>query len=158
MGMYTNPPEKCNLCGCEIKKLFYDFTVPRVGSWANGCHSCFRAYRGRLGVGLGQKYRKEKDGNFWKEGTFPQPTVKERRLAEWNEHVEANPHLKDDSAGRTCRPRPRTLLRLQMNFDLTGVDKTNSDDRMKMKLLGLTEEEIDTIPPYEPEPDGPEDD
>lgn len=67
---YVAPPKACDLCHCEIKTVFYDFRIPGDGRWANGCHNCFHARQGKLGVGNGQKYRLEADGHYWKEGTY----------------------------------------------------------------------------------------
>ena len=46
---------------------FFDFKVPSVGQWVNGCKACFVSYGGRLGTGLGQRYVKQ-DGKFIKVG------------------------------------------------------------------------------------------
>lgn len=58
------PPSHCDICKTELGTEFYDFRVPTVGQWANGCKACFKRYGGRLGTGLGQKYVRQDDGKF----------------------------------------------------------------------------------------------
>lgn len=60
-------PSKCDICKAELSTEFFDFKVPSVGQWANGCKACFVSYGGRLGTGLGQRYAKQ-DGKFIKVG------------------------------------------------------------------------------------------
>jgi hypothetical protein len=53
----------CDLCSGSMAKasVMYDATLPGVG-WCNCCHSCFQAYRGKLGEGRGQKYKRTPEG------------------------------------------------------------------------------------------------
>ena len=60
-------PSKCDICEAELSAEFFDFKVPSVGQWANGCPACFKRQGGRLGTGLGQRYVKQ-DGKFIKVG------------------------------------------------------------------------------------------
>ena len=60
-------PSKCDICKAELSTEFFDFKVPSVGQWANGCPACFKRQGGRLGTGLGQQYAKQ-DGKFIKVG------------------------------------------------------------------------------------------
>lgn len=47
---------KCQICEGPIGSVFYDFSIPWMGSWAIGCHGCFTKLGGKLGTGAGQKY------------------------------------------------------------------------------------------------------
>lgn len=63
----TKPkPPKCDACGGSIGTVFYDARLE--GRWGNYCHYCFYAYGGKLGVGNGQKYKKQVDGIYLKVG------------------------------------------------------------------------------------------
>lgn len=132
---YTNPPSNCDLCGCAIKKVFYDFSVPGDGRWGNGCHSCFRARGGKLGIGRGQKYRKEEDGNFWQPGDYTN---------------RAQPVGHRMAVG--------AVLAFKVETNITGADPRNQNDRAKLRELGMTEEEIDGLPLPAPPLDEVEDD
>lgn len=60
-------PSKCDICEAELSTEFFDFKVPSVEQWANGCPACFKRKAGRLGTGLGQRYVKQ-DGKLIKVG------------------------------------------------------------------------------------------
>ena len=49
-------PVNCQICGEILSLYFVDFKT-RSGLWAIGCVPCFEKESGRLGVGLGQKFR-----------------------------------------------------------------------------------------------------
>lgn len=66
-------PEKCDLHGTsfasrsclqKIGNQFIDGFVPGA-SWANMCPACAGHNRVRFGTGLGQRYRKAKDGEWY---------------------------------------------------------------------------------------------
>ena len=63
---YINPPKVCDLCGGKIGTVLYDFSIPPTYRWGNTCHGCFQANNGKLGTGLGQKYRVAEDGKYYK--------------------------------------------------------------------------------------------
>lgn len=121
MTTYTNPSATCDLCGRSIGKVFYDFSLPGDGRWANGCPPCFRAHKGKLGVGRGQKYVRSSDGSYVKDTTIED---KERKLP----------------------ARKLTLIEDRRSFDLTGIDPTNAIDRTHLRAIGLSESEIDALP------------
>ena len=50
------PPTHCDTCHTNITDEFYDARLPRLGGWANVCHTCFIQYGCSLGVGYGQHY------------------------------------------------------------------------------------------------------
>lgn len=56
---------ECDVCGKEIKKTLYDAKTV-YGPWATMCESCFRKIGVGMALGLGQKYKKNKDGEFEK--------------------------------------------------------------------------------------------
>ena len=51
--------------GTPIGTVFYDAPT-RMGPWATMAHESWQQYRrtAMLGIGLGQKYRKQKDGRW----------------------------------------------------------------------------------------------
>lgn len=56
------PPESCDICGISIKEEFVDGKTA-LGPWACMCLGCHRDSGGKLGLGLGQKYKL--DGTRW---------------------------------------------------------------------------------------------
>ena len=52
-------------CDIEIKNEFIDGATI-FGPWANMCPTCHAQFGTGLGLGLGQRYRKAVDGNFYK--------------------------------------------------------------------------------------------
>jgi hypothetical protein len=58
-------PDKCQICQMEMsgEHEFYDFRT-FIGSWADGCVSCWYAHGTGLGTGKGQKYERQDDGTF----------------------------------------------------------------------------------------------
>ena len=58
-------PEKCDICGLPIKKVFIDGAT-RYGPWGNMCPSCHVLDGCGLGVGHGQKYELAADGVWHK--------------------------------------------------------------------------------------------
>lgn len=60
-----SPVKTCQCCNGSMAKatVMYDANLRGVG-WCNCCHACFQAYRGKLGVGLGQKYRRQPSGQW----------------------------------------------------------------------------------------------
>ena len=51
-------PSKCDLCGKEDLKEFYD-AMTKMGPWGCICKKCFKTHGIGLGTGLGQYYIKE---------------------------------------------------------------------------------------------------
>jgi hypothetical protein len=52
-----NPPEQCDLCGAGLEDVFYDAKT-HGGPWGFLCVRCFKAHGIGLGMGRGQKYRR----------------------------------------------------------------------------------------------------
>jgi hypothetical protein len=63
-------PEKCDICAAPIDIRFFEAKTQLRGMWANMCFSCHALGPGlgRLGNGLGQEYKKQKDGKWLKVG------------------------------------------------------------------------------------------
>lgn len=63
------PPETCDTCLTLIDDEFIDGKTG-MGPWACMCPTCFTLGPGlgRLGTGLGQKYKKQADGKWLKVG------------------------------------------------------------------------------------------
>lgn len=59
---YGEPPDRCQLCDCEIDAVFIDGVVAGAG-WAFMCEKCHVKNGIGLGVGRGQKY--QFDGTNW---------------------------------------------------------------------------------------------
>lgn len=57
---HANPPTRCDVCGAPITDEFVDGKT-KMGPWADMCPGCFSAYGVGLGVGRGQRYRREAD-------------------------------------------------------------------------------------------------
>lgn len=55
---------KCAKCGHECKTLLHDAKHPTYGSWGVFCTSCFRSIGAKLGIGHGQKYRRNDEGRY----------------------------------------------------------------------------------------------
>lgn len=49
-------PDNCNLCHRKFEAVFYDASIPSIGSWGLLCHNCFTSCGCKLGTGCGQKY------------------------------------------------------------------------------------------------------
>jgi len=58
-------PER-DLVGYPITSVFYDARIGRTGPWAILSHASFLTYECKLGLGFGQKYRKQADGRWLK--------------------------------------------------------------------------------------------
>ena len=56
---------KCDFCGCEISNTLID-GMTHIGSWAVMCPKCHKIHGVGLGVGKGQKYTKDSEGDFVK--------------------------------------------------------------------------------------------
>ena len=56
---------KCDFCGCEITTSLVD-GMTNNGQWAVMCPKCHKIHGVGLGVGKGQKYVKDSDGDFVK--------------------------------------------------------------------------------------------
>ena len=56
-----DPPDRCQLCDCEITDAFIDGVVAGAG-WAFMCVSCHKKYGVGLGTGRGQHYAKTAEG------------------------------------------------------------------------------------------------
>ena len=78
---YFNPPKDCNICKAPITDTFYDAAIRGTGgAWANVCPDCFIKRGMGLGMGLGQKYTKKEDGQFWKEVQRKNPVTENNEL------------------------------------------------------------------------------
>jgi hypothetical protein len=64
MYWMSNVPQHCDLCDSTIKTVFVDGKT-KSGPWGCLCSACHRAHGYGLGTGLGQEYKKQKDGR-WK--------------------------------------------------------------------------------------------
>lgn len=59
------PPTHCDITGIEIKDCFIDGRTQQ-GPWAHMSPEGHAAYGTGLGLGLGQKYRRQADGRWLK--------------------------------------------------------------------------------------------
>jgi len=61
--------EGCDLCGRKAESMTVVYDSPRrVGGWAYMCHECWRVHSdAKPGKGLCTKWRKHKDGWFYKD-------------------------------------------------------------------------------------------
>lgn len=64
-----------------ITNEFFDGKVKGFGSWAIMCPACFGMHGCGIGIGLGQRYRKAKDGNFYKHTDHPTGKPKGQRAS-----------------------------------------------------------------------------
>lgn len=67
-GIYFIPqPCNCDRCGRMFGEFMYDAAVKGFygDPWGCMCETCFKVHKGRLGLGLGQKYEQREDGKFW---------------------------------------------------------------------------------------------
>lgn len=55
----------CDLCHGSFGNVMYDCKT-RYGAWGNLCHYCWMAEGKPLGLGRGQKYKKQSDGSWLK--------------------------------------------------------------------------------------------
>ena len=62
---YIDPPKTCDVCNDAIGNVFYDCAT-RLGGWANCCEPCFKKYGRGTGTGLGQQFKRQRDGRFLK--------------------------------------------------------------------------------------------
>lgn len=58
---------KCDVCDKELTTIMYDMKT-RMGPWACMCSNCAMGGIGigKLGLGLGQEYKKQPDGKWLK--------------------------------------------------------------------------------------------
>lgn len=63
---WLSPLGGCDVCTEPFGVVMYDACVHvrPGGIWANVCQTCFTAYGGRLGLGLGQKYVRQPEGRW----------------------------------------------------------------------------------------------
>lgn len=66
--IWSNPPKACDLCKAQLKDSFFDARIPRYGQWGNVCPACFKSEKCGLGLGRGQRYVKQSDGQFHQAG------------------------------------------------------------------------------------------
>lgn len=59
------PPSTCNACGGRMGSVFTDGRLPGMG-WGMFCHPCYPSHGGKHGLGLGQQYRRQPDGQWLK--------------------------------------------------------------------------------------------
>lgn len=59
------PPGVCDLDEKPLVEEFVDGKT-RMGPWGNMCPDCHRMYGFGIGVGRGQRYRKQPDGRWLK--------------------------------------------------------------------------------------------
>lgn len=64
MTTFSPTPTHCDLCRRPLQSVMYDAAIR--GQWGCVCPRCFAVYGGRLGTGLGQKYRRNTEGVFVK--------------------------------------------------------------------------------------------
>ncbi len=66
MTTFSPTPKKCDICTHPFRKspgvLMYDAVA--YGRWGCLCHECFTKFGCTLGVGHGQKYQRQTDGQF----------------------------------------------------------------------------------------------
>lgn len=55
----------CDFCGQECGEDLYD-GLTNLCSWAVMCNKCFENHGTKLGLGYGQHYRKNEDGEYIK--------------------------------------------------------------------------------------------
>jgi hypothetical protein len=68
-------PNTCDICSRELTKSYSDARSP-VGSWANFCPSCAKLHGVSYGVGRGQRYIRQPDGQW-----LDERRVKERKAS-----------------------------------------------------------------------------
>jgi len=62
--IFTPTPAHCDICRRELGSVMYDAKT-LSGPWGCLCPECWRRHTAKkLGVGLGQKYRRAADGQF----------------------------------------------------------------------------------------------
>ena len=66
MTNFYPKPKKCIVCSHHFSKevgtRMYDAVL--LGRWGCICHICFRHFNCTLGIGRGQKYERQTDGQF----------------------------------------------------------------------------------------------
>ena len=60
-------PNTCDLCHRSINTVFIDGATT-YGPWANMCPHCYGIFGKGLGMGYGQQYEKQSDGQWLKTG------------------------------------------------------------------------------------------
>lgn len=58
----------CDICGGKCGSVLYDGKT-RSGYWAVMCHSCFQYHGVGIGVGKGQKYKRNAEKQYEKVGS-----------------------------------------------------------------------------------------
>lgn len=58
-----NPPKECDVCHSQLDTALYDAKTI-YGSWAYLCTDCFNTLGIGLGIGRGQCYKKDADGDY----------------------------------------------------------------------------------------------
>ena len=61
-----NAPASCDICKTPIETRFVDGRLRGIGQWAYMCPSCHKAHGAGLGLGIGQQYTKQPNGDFTK--------------------------------------------------------------------------------------------
>lgn len=56
-------PEKCDICEMKIKDTFIDGRT-KIGPWACMCQTCHKRHGAGLGLGVGQKFKRQDDGRW----------------------------------------------------------------------------------------------
>lgn len=62
---YIGAPKNCDICGGSVGNEFSD-AATHFGRWANMCAPCATKNARGYGTGVGQRYKKAVDGNFYK--------------------------------------------------------------------------------------------
>jgi hypothetical protein len=61
-------PENCDICRTPIIEEFVDGKTNMGGKWGCLCIRCHKVYGFGLGLGVGQHYKKQEDGEWLKVG------------------------------------------------------------------------------------------
>ena len=67
MTKWSGDIKTCDMCKGSFGTVMYDCST-RYGAWGNLCHACWTSEGKPLGLGRGQKYKKQKDGTWLKVG------------------------------------------------------------------------------------------
>lgn len=61
-----NTPSNCDLCTGPIKDRFVDGRLRDIGQWAYMCPGCHKVHGHGFGIGRGQEFTKQPNGDFVK--------------------------------------------------------------------------------------------